>query len=471
MNIHLAAPVSRVWEHLTDPGKISAWLMESDLVLELGAGFTFTAEPAGTWDGKIHCEIRDIVEFKVLSYTWNANDIGAETLVTFELAEEEGGTRLKLTHTQFNSALPGAKGRHAAGWTNCLKSLERTLCGPETGYDWSEMQISLFVEAQPADIFAMWSTAAGMQSFWPDEIRCARPDGEERSPGETYQIGDRIHMTFPTHGSTGLEIINIETDKFITFSFGEGYGWVNVLLSKEGERTRIVVRQFGSSTEGESPWEIHAHARGWWIFNLVNLKSVLLHGRDLRVRETDAENGLGATYLPGGKSAPVPHDWTAFDIFLQINALPHVVLDRWRSAGGFESFFIAKADFTDETGRPREMNEPVRKGDTYVWRTIHDFEMKGMMTEASDTRIAFTFGSRFNCEVTATPSHGGTLLHLQQNGMRDDPEDRVHGSLNCRSCWIYFLMTLKSQLEYGIDLRDHVAETADAIAVGFNQTR
>jgi hypothetical protein len=55
--------------------------------------------------------------------------------------------------------------------------------------------------------------------------------------------------------------------------------------------------------------------------------------------------------------------------------------------------------------------------------------------------------------------------------MRDDPEDRVQGSLNCRSCWIYFLTALKGQMERGIDLRDRRPETADSISVGDSLAR
>ena len=472
LSIHLAAPREQVWEHLTDPDKLAAWLMESDLSYRRapkpGAKFTFLSEPMGTWDGKVHCEIRAIAEPGLISYTWSANDIGAETLVTFELAEEDGGTRLTLRHTAFEGALPGAEGRHAAGWIRCLKELGTAICGPDSDYDWSEMQVTLFIEAPVDAVFRMWGTAAGMRSFWPDEIACTKPDGTARQAKQTFENGDRVVMTFPTRGSTELEIVSVEPNRFVTFRFGREYGWVNVRLSEEGGRTRVDLRQFGSPTAGENPWEIHANARGWWIANLMNMKSVLLHGKDLRVREPGAESGLSATYLPGGGTAPQPHDWRAFDLYLYIAAPREAVMNRWRSAAGLESFFIADAVFRDEVGDECGHDEPVQAGDAYTWRSIHDFKMKGSIIEASAERVAFTFGSHFRCEVGAVAQGGGTLLHLRQSGMRDKPEERLQGSLNCRCCWIYFLITLKSQLENGVDLRDHDPATADAISVNFN---
>ena len=81
-DLHLAAPVQRVWAFLTDPQKLSMWLMDSNLSPTPGTNFKFTSPPAGQWDGKIYCEIQEIIEYERISYTWSANDIGATTLVT-----------------------------------------------------------------------------------------------------------------------------------------------------------------------------------------------------------------------------------------------------------------------------------------------------------------------------------------------------------------------------------------------------
>jgi uncharacterized protein YndB with AHSA1/START domain len=469
MDIHLAAPIDRVWDHLTDRRKLAQWLMESDISANAGARFTFTAPPSGSWDGRIHCEVKEAVRPALLSFTWNANDIGVETLVTFRLEEASGGTRLILTHARFEGAMPGAEGRHAAGWTQALKSLKTALCGSDPDYDWSAFQITFFVEAPVADVFRLWSTAGGLTRFWADEVACTAPDGSARGDSHPFRNGDRIDLVFPTAASTDLEIINIEKDRFVAFRFGQEYGWVRVAFSEEEGRTRIVLRQFGLPSGGDTPWEVHANARGWWIFNLMNLKSVLLHGRDLRVRDAAAASGLGARYRPGGGTAPAPHDWTRFDVYLYVGAPPQEVLSRWQTPRGIESFFVEKARFTDASGRERPVDAPAEAGDAYEWCGLHGFTMRGKLRETAAGRVAFTFGSRYEVEVTAAPHGAGTLLHLRQGGMADDAQDRVDGSLNCRSCWIYFLTALKAQSEGGIDLRDRNPATADSISVGFNR--
>jgi uncharacterized protein YndB with AHSA1/START domain len=469
MEIDIAAPVERVWTYLTDPEKLAAWLMQSDFTARVGARFTFTAPPAGGWDGAIHCEVKELVEHERLAFTWNANDIGAETLVTIRLARAADGTRLTLEHTGLETALPGAEGRHAAGWTRALKALVTALCGADPVYDWSRFRITSFIDAPCADVFTMWATADGLRRFWADRVSCTAADGSRRRPGDVFRTGDRIDLTFPTGTTTGLEIINIERDHFVRFSFGRDYGWVHVELTPDGERTRVELVQFGLPVDGEAAWEVHANARGWWIFNLMNLKSVLLYGHDLRVRGDTVASGLGARFQSDGGVAAAPHDWTAFDVHLSIDAPPEEVLGRWCSPRGIESFFIGTAEVTDASGGKRAAADTVAAGDTYVWDFIHGYRLEGRFLEVEERRIVFTFGSRYAVEVEAIAQGDGTLLRLHQSGMSGDPQDRVDGSLNCRSCWIYFLTALKGQLEHGIDLRDRVPETADAISVGYNE--
>lgn len=467
-DIFIAAPIARVWEFLTDQKKLAAWLMDNDMQLKEGAGFSFTSEPSGAWDGKIHCEIKDLIERERLSFTWNANDIGAETLVTFELVEMNGGTQLSLTHGNFEDAVAGAEGRHAAGWTSALKALKTSMLDRDAAYDWSTLQITYYLEASLADVFSAWTTAEGLRSFWADEVTHISHTGIRQPEGEKFQIGDRVELTFPTGGSTLLEILNIEDNRFMLFSFGEGYGWVHIGVSEEGNRTKIVLRQIGIFDDEEAKWEIHAHARGWWISNLMNLKSVLLYGNDLRIRHQETANGLSVLYLPGGREADIAHNWTKFNVYLHIDADPDRVLEGWKCAKGLKNFFIADMQVTDENHIPREDHELLRSGDLYAWQGVHNYSGEGKILKSDTTEFSFTFGTSYIVNVTVEPQSKGTLLNLEQSDMTDTPEERVNGTLNCRSCWIYFMINLKSYLEHGVDLRDMSPDTADSISVGYN---
>lgn len=466
--IFLAAPVARVWAYLTDQHKLAQWLMDNDLQAESGAHFQFSSQPAGQWDGKIHCQVQELIEQERISFSWTANDIGAETLVTFDLEAAPGGTRLTLTHQGLADAMPGAAGRHGAGWTNALKALKTALFGTDPDYDWSAFQITYFIEAPLADVYDMWATEKGMGRFWADKVRWVDPNGQVRSADQPFRIGDKVGLTFPTGTSTELEILNIEQNKFVLFSFGEDYGWVRVSFEQQGGRTRMVLRQFGLRADEQDQWEVHVNARGWWTFNLVNLKSVLLHGHDLRVREPQAASGLSSCFRPDGALESRSCEWSGFDVWLYMEAAPAAVMERWRSVDGLQSFFIAKATVIDQSGNTRDKRAFAEAGDRYSWRGIHPYEGNGRVLKSSPDRFGFTFGLRFEVEVSVLTHGTGTLFHLHQKGMLDTKQDRVHGTLNCRCCWINFITTLKSQLEHGVDLRDHDPVTADSISVGFN---
>lgn len=382
------------------------------------------------------------MEHERISYTWNANDIDADTLVTFELAEAGEGTDLMLSHAGLDEAAPGAKGRHAAGWTRVLKSFRTTLCGADEAYDWSDMRITCHVDAPLPEVFDIWTTSKGLGRFWADDVACTTHAGSVRPGDETFRHGDRVGLLFVTGTRTEIEINNIEKNKFVAFSLGEDYGWVTVKLSEEKGRTKVLLHRIGLPDAGDAPWEIHADARGWWIFNLMNMKAALLHGQNLRVRDGAVANGLSVDFRPdaeGGGGNAGPHDWTAFDVCLYIDAPPGEVLARWRTARGLESFFVGEARFTAGDGGERAPDDEIASADAYA------------------------------VAVTADRHGDGALLHLRQTGMSDEPGDRVDGSLNCRSCWIYFVTALKGSVEHGFDLRDRAAETADSVSVGYNR--
>jgi len=336
--------------------------------------------------------------------------------------------------------------------------------GSSGHYDWSEFQITYFVDASIEDVYRLWATADGMTRFWADQITVVDAGGEAKPGGAEYDNGDRLHLRFPTQSETDLEILNIERNKFVLFSFCEDYGWVHVSLSTEGARTRVVLRQFGMPDDVQSRWEVHANARGWWIANLMNIQSVLVHGNDLRVREPAAANGLGVLYQPCDEATPRTHDWNVFDVHLYLDGSPAEVLRYWQTAEGFTRFFVA--EMTVGSGNGDETT--LAPGSRYSWRGIHDYSSEGQFLRITDELVEFSFGTRYQVIVSVTPLGTGTRLHLRQSGMGDEDSEQVHGALNCRSCWIYFLVNLKSIVEYGIDLRDRNPATADAISVEFN---
>lgn len=93
-------PPERVWFALTDSAALAAWLMANDFQPRVGHRFEFHTAPAPGFDGIVHCEVLQVVENKMLSYTWNGGAI--QTVITFTLEAVAEGTRLHVRQTGFD---------------------------------------------------------------------------------------------------------------------------------------------------------------------------------------------------------------------------------------------------------------------------------------------------------------------------------------------------------------------------------
>lgn len=123
------APVSKVWQAITDKDKMKEWYFDlSAFKPEKGFEFQFTGQDA---EGEkfVHlCKITDVVFEKKLAYTWRYEGRPGNSEVTFELFPEDDKTRLKLTHEgleSFSANGPSfTKESFAMGWTEIIgKSL------------------------------------------------------------------------------------------------------------------------------------------------------------------------------------------------------------------------------------------------------------------------------------------------------------------------------------------------------------
>jgi uncharacterized protein YndB with AHSA1/START domain len=104
-----------VWRALTDSEALAGWLMENDFSPRIGHKFHFRWKSRFGFERRIPCEVLELDEPRVLSYTWG----GQGSVVTFRLQPVIEGTRLCLEHR----GLSGVRGLALAwvlshGWTH-----------------------------------------------------------------------------------------------------------------------------------------------------------------------------------------------------------------------------------------------------------------------------------------------------------------------------------------------------------------
>jgi uncharacterized protein YndB with AHSA1/START domain len=99
----LNAPLSKVWQALTDVDQMRQWYFDlKEFRPEVGFEFEFVVEHEGNSYHHL-CEVTQVIPQKRLAYSWRYKGEQGESLVTFELTAADDKTKLRLTHKGLES--------------------------------------------------------------------------------------------------------------------------------------------------------------------------------------------------------------------------------------------------------------------------------------------------------------------------------------------------------------------------------
>lgn len=131
--ITIDAPASKIYAALTDPDQLTQWrgsddqyrtaTMEADV--RVGGHWRTTGKDAGGGDFAVEGEYKIVQPPHLLEFTWRHDWEGAdnsETVVRYELIEENGGTLVRVTHSGFQSE--ASRDDHGRGWVQVLNWLK-----------------------------------------------------------------------------------------------------------------------------------------------------------------------------------------------------------------------------------------------------------------------------------------------------------------------------------------------------------
>jgi len=125
--------VATIWKALTSAQLIARWLMPpTGFEAVEGNNFTFKTNPAGAWDGTIHCRVLEVVPNQRFAYAWKGGDAGntgygsaLDTVVTWFLTPVEAGTRVRVVHSGFVTPTNDTAYRNMSdGWVKVLQRLD-----------------------------------------------------------------------------------------------------------------------------------------------------------------------------------------------------------------------------------------------------------------------------------------------------------------------------------------------------------
>jgi uncharacterized protein YndB with AHSA1/START domain len=89
-----------LWIAFSTGEAMGRWLMPNTFEPHVGHRFEFRTAPAPGFDGIVRCEVLELIPSRVLAFSWAGG--GLDTVVRFEFLPEDGGTRLRLSHTGFD---------------------------------------------------------------------------------------------------------------------------------------------------------------------------------------------------------------------------------------------------------------------------------------------------------------------------------------------------------------------------------
>lgn len=118
-------PIDMVWKAISRAEEISTWFIHADFKAEKGYHYTFTAgeEQGCTQVTGVVLEANPYT----LSYTWIVQNTDTETTVTWNLKQDNKGTRLVLTHSGISNypekSAINMFNNFTSGWEHCISEL------------------------------------------------------------------------------------------------------------------------------------------------------------------------------------------------------------------------------------------------------------------------------------------------------------------------------------------------------------
>lgn len=160
-------------------------------------------------------------------------------------------------------------------------------------HDWTSFKRQVFIKADCATVFKAWITAQGITSWFIAEADYKTVDGRERATDEPIEPGDHYFWRWHQDATSQGEILSVETNTRICFSFGDNEDDIDERVivtvsfhALDGE-TLIELQQdnMPNSDEGKLYW--YTGCNMGWNFFMTNLKALLEHGADLREYDTE----------------------------------------------------------------------------------------------------------------------------------------------------------------------------------------
>ncbi|CAL67167.1 SRPBCC family protein [Christiangramia forsetii] len=157
--------------------------------------------------------------------------------------------------------------------------------------DWSSFTVNIPLDISKDKIIEAWMTPKALENWFLRLAEFSTPSGEKRKREEKIQPGDSYRWQWygwPESTEEHGKILNPEQGEFLRFVFGKS-GIVGIKIVEENKQTILRLIQENIPQDEESRMNFFVGCKTGWTFYLLNLKSILLNGPDLRNKRSELQ--------------------------------------------------------------------------------------------------------------------------------------------------------------------------------------
>jgi len=282
------ASVEKVWKAITDKNEMKQWYFDiPEFKPEVGFEFQFYGE-GKTGEKFLHlCKITDVIRNKKLRHSWRYDGYEGNSFVTFELFDEGGKTRVRLTHEGLETFPVTAnndfgKENFTEGWNYIVNIALNDYVDPSAKENYQTTV--LLVPGSEKKIYD--SLTAKIDEWWTEDFA-----------GPATNITNKFTVRFGETVKT-FQVEELSSNKKIVWSCVDSYINVPDLKNKsewtgtriaweifpENEHTKLVLTHFGLTPALEC-YEICE--KGWAQY-LDSLKKLVTEGKGVPQRKLTA---------------------------------------------------------------------------------------------------------------------------------------------------------------------------------------
>ncbi|HLG03361.1 MAG TPA: SRPBCC domain-containing protein [Bacteroidia bacterium] len=158
-------------------------------------------------------------------------------------------------------------------------------------HNWSSFKKRIPVKAARKKIYDAWITRAALEKWFLREAIFFNSTGTIRERDSTIEAGDSYEWRWFGHSDEVTERGKVITQdgNIFKFTFGKA-GVVTVRINEENDVPILELLQENIPTDEESKVNFHLGCSTGWTFYLINLKSLLEGGIDLRNKDLKLAN-------------------------------------------------------------------------------------------------------------------------------------------------------------------------------------